>query len=206
MPPLTDAYEKLGVFYLGRRFDPATKKPTDDLVLYDSKDLVTHALCVGMTGSGKTGLGIARHRGGRHRLRCRSSSSIRRAISTNLLLTFPDLRAEDFRRGSTRTMRGRAGKDVGGVRRRPGGAVEEGACRMGRGRRTHPAAARRRGVHHLHAGQHRRCPGVGAHVVRRSRTSTIPSSCASARRRRCRACSRWPASRSSRSRAASTSC
>jgi len=28
-------------------------------VLYDSKDLVTHALCVGMTGSGKTGLGIA---------------------------------------------------------------------------------------------------------------------------------------------------
>jgi hypothetical protein len=58
MPPATSDYEKLGVFYLGRRFDPEAKKTTDDLVLYDSRDLVTHALCVGMTGSGKTGLGI----------------------------------------------------------------------------------------------------------------------------------------------------
>jgi len=32
--------------------------PKPDLVLYDSKDLVTHAVCVGMTGSGKTGLCI----------------------------------------------------------------------------------------------------------------------------------------------------
>ena len=28
-------------------------------MLYDSKDLVTHAVCVGMTGSGKTGLCLA---------------------------------------------------------------------------------------------------------------------------------------------------
>jgi polynucleotide 5'-kinase involved in rRNA processing len=28
------------------------------LILYDSKDLITHAICVGMTGSGKTRLGI----------------------------------------------------------------------------------------------------------------------------------------------------
>ena len=40
-------YEKLGVFYLGR----AEK----GLLLYESKHLVTHAVCVGMTGSGKTG-------------------------------------------------------------------------------------------------------------------------------------------------------
>ena len=59
MAPSTSDFEKLGVFYLGRRFDADAKKPTDDLVLYDSKDLVTHALCVGMTGSGKTGLGVA---------------------------------------------------------------------------------------------------------------------------------------------------
>ena len=52
-------FERLGVFYLGRRYDVGAKKVTPDLVLYDSKDLVTHALCVGMTGSGKTGLGIA---------------------------------------------------------------------------------------------------------------------------------------------------
>ncbi len=49
-------YEKLGVFYLGREFDPGTQALKDDLVLYDSRDLTTHAVCVGMTGSGKTGL------------------------------------------------------------------------------------------------------------------------------------------------------
>ena len=43
-------YEKLGLFYLG--------KAGSDLVLYDSSDLVTHAVIAGMTGSGKTGLGI----------------------------------------------------------------------------------------------------------------------------------------------------
>jgi hypothetical protein len=51
-------FEKLGVFYLGREYDPAEKKPKDTLLLYDSRDLVTHAVCVGMTGSGKTGLCI----------------------------------------------------------------------------------------------------------------------------------------------------
>ena len=49
-------YEKLGAFYLGREFDPAANKLKDELVLYDSKDLTTHAVCVGMTGCGKTGL------------------------------------------------------------------------------------------------------------------------------------------------------
>ncbi|MBE3040864.1 MAG: hypothetical protein IMZ62_18865, partial [Chloroflexi bacterium] len=48
-------YEKLGVFYLGREYDLANKSLKDELILYDSKDLVTHAVCVGMTGSGKTG-------------------------------------------------------------------------------------------------------------------------------------------------------
>ena len=49
-------YEKLGLFYLGREFDPGLKKTTDRPLLYDSKDLTTHGVCVGMTGSGKTGL------------------------------------------------------------------------------------------------------------------------------------------------------
>lgn len=52
----TSTYEKLGVFYLGKRYDLDARTRTDDLVLYDSKDLVTHGVCVGMTGSGKTGL------------------------------------------------------------------------------------------------------------------------------------------------------
>ncbi len=51
-------FEGLGTFYLGKEVDPATGDKTDDLVLYDSEDLTTHAFIVGMTGSGKTGLGI----------------------------------------------------------------------------------------------------------------------------------------------------
>ena len=49
------AYERLGVFYLGRELDPVTQQTGADL-LYDSRDLTTHAICIGMTGSGKTGL------------------------------------------------------------------------------------------------------------------------------------------------------
>jgi len=51
-------YEKLGLFYLGKIVDPESQSITENYLLYDSKDLVTHAVCVGMTGSGKTGLCI----------------------------------------------------------------------------------------------------------------------------------------------------
>lgn len=54
-----DIYEKSGVFYLGRKLDTDDFSSTDDALLYDSRDLTTHAVCVGMTGSGKTGLGVA---------------------------------------------------------------------------------------------------------------------------------------------------
>jgi hypothetical protein len=54
-----DQYEKLGQFYLGRTYDLDAKQPKDELVLYDSKDLVTHGVVLGMTGSGKTGLCLA---------------------------------------------------------------------------------------------------------------------------------------------------
>jgi len=52
------AYEQLGSFYLGRPIDEASGDPRPEPFLYDSKDLTTHAVCVGMTGSGKTGLAI----------------------------------------------------------------------------------------------------------------------------------------------------
>ena len=49
-------FEKLGAFYLGKLYELETSQPKPDLLLYESKDLTTHAVCVGMTGSGKTGL------------------------------------------------------------------------------------------------------------------------------------------------------
>ena len=49
-------FEKLGLFYLGRQVDPATGDTVPEPFLIDSRDLTTHAVCVGMTGSGKTGL------------------------------------------------------------------------------------------------------------------------------------------------------
>jgi len=88
-------FEKLGVFYLGRGYDLGAKKSQGGLLLYDSKDLVTHAVCVGMTGSGKTGLCIGL-------LEEAAIDSIPALIIdpkgdlANLMLTFPQLRAEDF--------------------------------------------------------------------------------------------------------------
>ncbi len=55
---MTIDYEKLGAFYLGKRYDLEKHQLTQDLTLYDAKDLTTHAVIIGMTGSGKTGLGI----------------------------------------------------------------------------------------------------------------------------------------------------
>ncbi|MFO1454940.1 MAG: hypothetical protein U1F18_01730 [Steroidobacteraceae bacterium] len=88
-------YEKLGVFYLGREYDAAGNALKDDLVLYDSKDLTTHAVCVGMTGSGKTGLCLS--------LLEEAAIDGIPAICIdpkgdlgNLLLTFPGLSAKEF--------------------------------------------------------------------------------------------------------------
>ncbi|HXK60767.1 MAG TPA: ATP-binding protein [Acidobacteriota bacterium] len=53
-----ESFEKLGLFYLGKLFNPDTQQVTPEYLLYDARDLVTHAVCVGMTGSGKTGLCI----------------------------------------------------------------------------------------------------------------------------------------------------
>jgi len=89
-------FEKLGAFYLGRVRDLDRNATTPENVLYDSKDLTTHALCVGMTGSGKTGLCIAL-------LEEAGVDGIPAIVVDpkgdigNLLLTFPDLQPSDFR-------------------------------------------------------------------------------------------------------------
>ena len=93
---MTD-YEKLGAFYLGRPYDLATRSgEAGGALLYDSRDLVTHGVIIGMTGSGKTGLGIG--------LLEEAAIDGVPAIAidpkgdlANLLLTFPDLSAAAFR-------------------------------------------------------------------------------------------------------------
>ncbi len=88
-------YEKLGSFYLGRSFDLASGQLASEKMLYEANDLTTHAVCVGMTGSGKTGLCLAL-------LEEAGIDNIPAIIIdpkgdlSNLLLTFPQLRTEDF--------------------------------------------------------------------------------------------------------------
>lgn len=89
-------YEKLGAFYIGKLFDAKKGElEEDNPLLLDSKDLTTHAICVGMTGSGKTGLGIAI-------LEEAAIDGIPAIIIDpkgdlgDLLLTFPNLLPSDF--------------------------------------------------------------------------------------------------------------
>ncbi len=94
MPMDAATYEKLGAFYLGRRRD-AAGQPTDEPLLYDSQDLLTHALCVGMTGSGKTGLCLSL-------LEEAAIDGVPALVIdpkgdlANLMLTFPNLAPADF--------------------------------------------------------------------------------------------------------------
>jgi len=87
--------EGLGTLYLGRPYDLGAKKQLDQPLLYDAKDLLTHAVCVGMTGSGKTGLCI-------DIIEEAALDGIPALVIdpkgdlANLLLTFPDLKPADF--------------------------------------------------------------------------------------------------------------
>ncbi len=100
-----------GNFYLGRVFDPKTTKTTDQPLLYDPADLTTHAVVVGMTGSGKTGLCVGMMEeaalNGIPALMIDPKGDI-----TNILLHFPDLSASDFQPWVNADQARRDGKSV----------------------------------------------------------------------------------------------
>ncbi len=84
-------------FYLGQEYDLNEKKtiPDRDPVMYDARDLVTHGVVVGMTGSGKTGLCInVLEEAAIDGISC-IILDIKGDLS-NLLLQFPNLAPEDF--------------------------------------------------------------------------------------------------------------
>jgi hypothetical protein len=88
--------ERLASFYLGQGYDLSEGRLLEERVHYDARDLTTHAVCLGMTGSGKTGLGIIL-------LEEAVLDGVPSLVidpkgdMTNLLLTFPELQPEDFR-------------------------------------------------------------------------------------------------------------
>jgi len=87
--------EKLGSFYLGAKYDNASKTILTETINYDARDLTTHAVCVGMTGSGKTGLCIGL-------LEEAALDKVPALIidpkgdMTNLMLQFDQMEATDF--------------------------------------------------------------------------------------------------------------
>jgi hypothetical protein len=82
-------------FYLGRIYDPKEGEITPEALLYDPDDLTTHAVALGMTGSGKTGLCI----GLLEEAALKGIPALMidpKGDITNALLHFPDLMTEDF--------------------------------------------------------------------------------------------------------------
>lgn len=100
-----------GKFYLGRIYDPAQRKTIDQPLLYDPADLTTHAVVVGMTGSGKTGLCI-------NLLEEAALAGIPAMMMdpkgdmTNIVLHFPELKPQDFEPWIDSDTARRAGKTV----------------------------------------------------------------------------------------------
>jgi hypothetical protein len=100
-----------GKFFLGRIFDPQQAKTTDQTLLYEPADLTTHAVVVGMTGSGKTGLCI-------DLLEEAALNNIPALMidpkgdMTNTLLHFPSLLAQDFQPWVNPDQARRAGKTL----------------------------------------------------------------------------------------------
>ncbi len=127
-------------------YDPASGKAEDGLILYDSKDLVTHAVCVGMTGSGKTGLCIAL-------LEEAAIDGIPALVidpKGDICQPAADLPGAVARRtfspGSTRTTRASKGISPEEYARQQAELWKNGLAEWGQDGEPHPAAARRGGL------------------------------------------------------------
>ena len=103
--------EKPGFFYIGKEFSMKENKTIENPILYDSRDLTTHAVCIGMTGSGKTGLCIdILEEATLNRIPCIIIDP--KGDMTNLLLAFPELLPRDFFPWLNPTDAKRAGMDL----------------------------------------------------------------------------------------------
>lgn len=107
----SDVYEKLGLFYLGREKDIHSGEDREDLLLIKNKNLTTHAAIIGMTGSGKTGLGVGM-----------IEEAVLDGIPSividpkgdmgDLLLAFPDFNPKDFEPWIDKAEAERKGMDI----------------------------------------------------------------------------------------------
>ena len=101
--------EKMGSFYLGAKYDQVNQEITSESINYDARDLTTHAICVGMTGSGKTGLCIGL-------LEEAAIDKVPAIIidpkgdMTNLLLQFDELKPKSFQEWINTDDAGRKGQ------------------------------------------------------------------------------------------------
>ena len=146
-------YEKLGLFYLGKRHDPVARARLDVPVLYDASDLVTHAVIVGMTGSGKTGLGIGLIEeaaiDGIPVLAVDPKGDL-----ANLLLTFPNLSADEFTPWVNQDEARATGQTPETYAAGEAARWAAGLSGVGTGCRTHRAPAGSGRLPDLHARQH----------------------------------------------------
>ena len=124
--------EKLGSFYLGAKYDPKEKSITSESINYDARDLTTHAICVGMTGSGKTGLCIGL-------LEEAAMDKVPALIidpkgdMTNLLLQFENMEAADFEKWINADDAGRKGMTIDEYAAKTSKQWKEGIASWGQG-------------------------------------------------------------------------
>lgn len=120
-------------FYLGKKYDLSQGKALDEQVFYDPAHLTTHAIIVGMTGSGKTGLGIGLlEEAALHQVPAIIIDP--KGDLGNLLLHFPDFEPEKFEPWVDPEAARRAGKSVTELAAETAGKWKNGLADYGLGR------------------------------------------------------------------------